>query len=130
VKQVEPPDTAYDIVFTQYTTMLYTDLGVPYPYLVTGVLSNRKGVEVAVDTLRPFALHTKETAMGLSYSSNLDMIGYDWKYYNFDDGTYTIRPKYCYLIRTVRGSLFKVRFIGFYNKNGSKGYPAFEYEKL
>lgn len=130
IKNVEPPSSLYDLLFTQYTTLLYTDEGIPYPYLVTGVLSNRKGVEVAIDTLHSFSSVTRDIALGLTYSKNIDEIGYNWKYYNFSSGAYTIRPKNCYLVHTVSGFLYKLRFIGFYDKNGSKGYPVIEFQKL
>ncbi|TSA26496.1 MAG: hypothetical protein D4R67_07710 [Bacteroidetes bacterium] len=61
---------------------MFTDLNEPYPYLVTGVLSNRNGVEVAKDTLNDFASITFDQARQMVYSTHLDAIGYDWKYYN------------------------------------------------
>ena len=47
----EPADNSWDLVFTQYTPLLYTTDGLPYPYLVTGVLINPQGVGVACDML-------------------------------------------------------------------------------
>lgn len=130
VQPLEPVKTAYDLVFTQYTTMLTTDEGIPYPYLVTGVLSNRYQVEVSMDTIHPFQSITRELALGFNYSRKLDAIGYDWKLYDFDSGSYTIRSSYNYVFRNQEGFLFKLRFIGFYNKNGEKGYPVIEYQQL
>ena len=51
---VEPSKNGWDFVFTQYSTILYTDEGVATPYFVRGVLSNPNGVEVALDTLIGF----------------------------------------------------------------------------
>jgi len=126
----EPPKGSYDLVFGQYTTMLYTDLGQPYPYLVTGVLLNRNGVTAAVDTIHPFLSITRETVQSIPFSAALDRIGYDWKYYNFTTGVYTIRPGLSYIVRTVSGQYFKMRFTAFYNRNGLKGYPVIEYQAL
>ncbi|MCX6279764.1 MAG: hypothetical protein NT004_16975 [Bacteroidetes bacterium] len=127
-KPLEPPNSRYDLLFTQYTTMLY-DKGAPYPYLVTGVLSNRMGVAVARDTIHPFSEIIRDVALTLQYSKALDAIGYDWKdpdkNYN-----YTIHPNLSYIIRNQSGNYYKLRFIGFYDRNGSKGYPVIEYQQL
>ncbi|MEI7727074.1 MAG: HmuY family protein [Bacteroidota bacterium] len=130
VISVEPPRQTYDMLFTQYTTLLYTDQGVPYPYLVTGVLVNRGQVEVVADSTADFFGITHEQAVTMNYSKALDAIGYDWKFYSFASGVYTIRPKVHYIIHSVSGQYFKLRFVGFYNKDGLKGYPMIEYQKL
>jgi len=126
----EPPDTDYDLIFTQYTTLLFTSLGQAYPYLVTGVLLNRNQVQAAVDTVNDFSSITFDIAKNMNFTSKLDVIGYDWKYYNFDAGSYTVRTGLSYVIKDTRGYLYKLRFIGFYNKQGQKGYPSIEYQRL
>ncbi len=130
VQQIEPPMTDFDLLFTQYTTLLFTAQGGAYPYLVTGVLINRSGVVVATDSLTPFSELTLDVAKQFTYSSNLDAIGYLWKFYNFDNGNYTIREKIHYVIHDPRGFYYKLRFIGFYNNKGAKGYPVIEYQRL
>lgn len=127
---VEPPKHMYDLLFSQYTTMLYTDEGIPYPYLVTGVLLNRYQVRAAADSTADFLSITREKAMAMTYSRALDAVGYDWKYYNFTTGVYTIRPNLNYIIQGVSGFYYKLRFVGFYNKDGLKGYPVIEYQQL
>jgi len=127
---MEPPSNTYDLLFTQYTTMLYTNEGIPYPYLVTGALLNRYMVEAAVDSTTDFLAITREKAMMMSFSRALDVIGYDWKYYDDKTGNYTIIPNRSYVIRGVSDFLFKLRFVDFYNKEGLKGYPVIEYQRL
>jgi len=129
----EPGRTAWDLLFTQYTTLLYTDVGDPYPYLVTGVLLNPVFVEVAVDSITPFADMDFEKAEAMTFTKQADRIGYDWKIYDFDAGTYTVDSDKIYIIRDIKGYLYKLRFIGFYKFNTNrleKGYPSFEYQKL
>lgn len=126
----EPAKTQWDLLFTQYSTILFTDAGDPYPYLVTGVLINRSGIQVMVDSTNDFSAITFETAYNMSYSNTLDVIGYDWKYYNFDTGSYTVRYKVNYVIKDAEGFYYKFRFTGFYNTLGQKGYPVFEYQRL
>ncbi|MBK7172796.1 MAG: HmuY family protein [Bacteroidales bacterium] len=126
----EPPSNAWDLMFTQYTTLLYTDLGEPYPYLVTGVLMNPVNVSVARDTSHTFSEITIESVEGLQFSNQQDFIGYDWKYYDFDTGSYTVDLNKIYVIRDNKGFLYKLRFLGFYNNLGEKGFPSFEFQRL
>jgi len=129
-----PPTNEWDLWFTQYTTLLYTDEGEAYPYLVTGTLINRETCSVTLDTIHPFNNLSRELAESFEYSSRLDTIGYNWKKINGDvtsgNVTYTPRPNYSYIIKTVEGYYYKLRFIDFYNQEGKKGYPKIEYQRL
>ena len=129
----EPAKIGWDLLFTQYTTLLYTDVGDPYPYLVTGVLLNPSLVVVAVDSLSSFEDITFEKVQSMSFSRQADRIGYLWKKYNFNDGSYAVDSKIIYVIRDTKGFLYKLRFRDFYkllNNRLRKGYPSFEYQKL
>ncbi|NTV83178.1 MAG: hypothetical protein HGA23_02620, partial [Bacteroidales bacterium] len=133
---LEPPKGDWDLLFTQYTTLLYTNEGDPYPYLLTGVLSNPAGVEVAQDTLYDFAAIDLGVASSLVYTKALDEIGYDWKDVVGDVSsgsvTYVIREGLSYVVRDAEGYFYKLRFISFYNinNNGDKGVPTFEFQRL
>lgn len=126
----EPPSSSWDILFTQYTTLLYTDEGDPYPYLVTGVLLNPQFVQVAKDSINPFEQISFESVSSLSFDNNQDFIGYDWKYYDFDTGSYTVDLDKIFIIRDKKGFYYKFRFLGFYNQAGEKGFPSFEFQRL
>ncbi len=130
----EPPKEKWDLLFTQYTTLLFTDQGEAYPYLVTGLLTNPYMVEVAEDTIFDFNTITLNQAKNLSYANKRDIIGYDWKDVVGDVTTgnvsYVMRPKVLYVIRDTEGRYFKLRFVGFYSKTGEKGFPAFEFAEL
>jgi hypothetical protein len=130
----EPPKDQWDLLFTQYTTLLYTDEGDPYPYLLTGVLSNPAGIEVTQDTLYDFTSIDLDIASRLSYSVAMDEIGYDWKDVVGDvtsgSVSYVIVEGRNYVVRDPEGFYFKLRFVSFYNSSGEKGYPTFEYQRL
>jgi hypothetical protein len=130
IKHLEPPSDSYDLLFTQYTTLLYTDAGQAYPYIVTGVLLNRGIVNAVLDTVHNFSDIDLAIAQNTTLSATLDAIGYEWKTYNFDAGTYTVNPADKYIIRDKTGLYFKLRFIGFIDAQGNKGYPVIEYQGL
>jgi len=127
---IAPLPDQWSLHFTKYTTMLVTNEGENYPYLVTGVLLNPNGVFATRDMTLDFMDITREHALTLEFSSQADVIGYDWKYYNFDAGVYTVVPDMNYVIRDRDGFFYKLRFIDFNNDMGEKGYPKFEFVRL
>ncbi|MCX6282508.1 MAG: hypothetical protein NTU51_11165 [Bacteroidetes bacterium] len=126
---LEPSKSRYDLLFTQYTTLLYTSEGAAYPYLVTGVLSNRNGVKVAIDTVNSFSSIDLSIARTMNYTDAMDAIGYDWKVYNFTADSYTVRTNLAYIITNSQGYFYKLRFVSFYS-GGVKGYPIIETQRL
>lgn len=126
VVPIEPPKQNWDLHFTQYTH-IYADGD---HYLVTGVLSNPYQTFLAKDTLLNFSAVTINDAMVLWYDATTDRIGFDWKSYDFDSGTYLVFPEYCYFIQTAEGRYFKLHFLDFYNDLGEKGFPEFEFKEL
>ncbi len=132
--QPEPLKTDWDLLFTQYTTLLFTDAGEPYPYLVTGVLINDTIVSAVMDSITPFDSIGRLYTENLVLSKQRDVIGYNWKKIEGDveigDVSYTPILKMVYIIKNSDGDFFKLRFVDFYNELGQKGYPTFEYQKL
>lgn len=134
ILQPEPPTLNWDLLFTQYTTTVPGPGGLPYPYLVTGVLQNPAGCVAAIDSVDTFEQITFQTASAMTLSSSIDLIGYDWKVLNGDPSqgptTYLPRPKRVFIIKDNKGYYYKLRFTGFYNDQGVKGYPTFDYQQL
>ncbi len=126
----EPVKTNWDILFTRYRYIFYQN-GNVIPYVVTGVLINPTGYSVAVDSSKAFTDVDYNYAKNLTYITNRDAIGYDWKHINFQTSTtYTVDENKIYLIKDNGGYYWKLHFIGFYNNDGIKGYPQFEYQRL
>jgi hypothetical protein len=125
-----PESGAWSLLFTRYTTMLVTDEGEDYPYLVVGALLNPNGLLAAVDTSHDFMDIGIEDIAGLEFTNRSDIIGYEWKEYDFDAGIYTIVQGVSYVIRDRDGFYYKLRFVDFYSDEGIKGYPTFEYVRL
>jgi hypothetical protein len=128
--EVAPAPDQWSLLFTKYTTMLVTNEGENYPYIVNGVLLNPTGTAAALDTIHDFMGIQLSDTLSLELTTRADVIGYEWKYYNFDAGVYTIVPGMNYVIRDRDGFYYKLRFIDFYNDTGEKGYPVFEYVRL
>lgn len=130
IMDIAPEPDLWSLLFTKYTTMLVTDEGEDYPYLVVGVLLNPNGAAAALDTIHNFMDMSSDDILDLEFTQQSDLIGYDWKYYDFDDGVYTIVPDMNYVIRDRDGFFYKLRFVDFYSDQGVKGYPTFEFVRL
>ena len=130
ILDIQPPKEDWDLLFTKYSTMLTTDDGEPYPYLVTGVLLNRYLCSAVLDTLHNFEEITFEIAEQQQFSARQDIIGYHWKDYDFDNGMYTVLPEKIFVLKDTKGFFYKLRFIDFYNSTGEQGYPTFEFLRL
>ncbi len=127
----EPNKNDWDLLFTQYTAKVtQIETQITEDYSVNGVLINPYLVQVAKDFSKPFTDIVYTDLQTYSYSEFWDAIGYDWKYYDFDNMVYVIEPDRTYIIRTVENNFYKLRFISFTNDLGEKGYPAFEFSKF
>jgi hypothetical protein len=137
VKPIEPEKTNWDLVFTQYATILFDDDGTPVPYLVRGVLINPYKTLVAkLDLADKYDYYRLDTSQfqELSFQNYADVIGYDWKDVLIDENAnsavYTANPKRVYLVKTQHNELYKLRFLSFYNSQGLPGYIGYEMQKI
>ena len=132
--EIEPDQDLWDLQFTQYGSIIFTDEGEPTPYYVRGVLLNRHIVSVAVDSVTAFAHISFEDIAGYSFSRQQDIIGYEWKSVEVDvnsnTAVYTVRPGIIYIILDTEGFFYKFRFVSYYNDLGEKGFPIVEHLRL
>lgn len=127
VVNIAPPDLDYDIIFTQYLHIFTDPLT---PYLVTGVLLNRDYTCATLYEEKSFSEITIDDATAQDLSYELHVIGYDWKYYDLGEDQYTVYPDMVFIIKTSSDYYYKFHFVGFYNDQGIKGYPTFEFQQL
>jgi len=126
----EPPTQDWDILFGQYTTMLFAE-GEPYPYLVRGVLLNTSGTQAYLyEGDKDFLDVELEDVDNNQFISQQDVIGHEWKYYNLEEGVYTVSTQQVYFIKSLDGSIYKFHFLSYYNSDGETGYPKFEFKKV
>ena len=125
IVNIEPQSTIWDLLFSSYTHVFSENT----PYLVTGVLINSQLVSVACDTSSLFDEISINSVQSLSYSNCDDIIGYNWKTFNFESNSFTIDQTKTYIVKK-NNEYYKLRFLDFYNESGEKGYPQFEILKL
>jgi hypothetical protein len=130
-KQVypEPAKNTWDIVFTRYRYVYY-DLS-NKRYVVTGVLLNPYQTSALADSTTGFAqIAFNLASMQNGFSNRRDVIGFDWKDYNFTTGMYQVDLQKSYVVRTRHNEYWKLRFLDFYNVNKVKGSPTFEFDRI
>ena len=125
IVNIEPQSTIWDLLFSSYTHVFSENT----PYLVTGVLINSQLVSVACDTSSLFDEISINSVQSLSYSNCDDIIGYNWKTFNFESNSFTIDQTKTYIVKK-NNEYYKLRFLDFYNESGEKGFPKFEILKL
>jgi len=125
IVNIEPQSTNWNLLFSSYTHIFSKNT----PYLVTGVLINSQLVSVACDTSSLFDEISINSVQSLSYSNCEDIIGYNWKTFDFESNSYTINQTKIYIVKND-DQYYKLRFLDFYNESGEKGYPQFEILKL
>ncbi|HCS21937.1 MAG TPA: hypothetical protein DIW47_15505 [Bacteroidetes bacterium] len=128
LSKYEPAKEEWDFMFTRYRYVYY-DMNPVVPYEVNGVILNPNGV-VAADTRMDYDSLDLQAAMKLDFTERRDYIGFDWKYYDFDKEAYITDIKRIIVIRSHSGLYYKLRFIDFYDEDGVKGAPTFEFQRL
>ena len=119
----------WDIVFTSYKKYIPDPNGLPYAYILRGVLTNPKGVKALELPGSVWDNITLDFAKSANYSADEDEIGYDWKIWNMSANKYTMANK-CFIIKDIHDNYFKLKFVDFYDDNGNKGYPKMAWELL
>lgn len=128
-----PSKDSWDIKFTPYTEFLTLD-GEIYPYPVKGCILNSYNtfaIDVP-DSSIEYSEHDPLDLLELELSNEINVIGYDWKQVDTHSSTavYTVNHKRSYVIQTQIGFKYKFHFIDYYDTDGNRGAPSFEYEIL
>jgi len=117
---VAPAIEDWDFVFTKYATDYFGDGSLYYP--VTGVLHSDQ-VTVAQND-EPSGMPTNPT---LTYSEEINTIGYDWKTLNASY-TYDINSNQAYYIKYEDDTVYRLYFTAF--GGSSTGDVAFAFENI
>jgi hypothetical protein len=124
---IEPVKTSFDLIFRQYIYYFEVE---DLPYSVVGALYNPTDTKVLSITDKDFADISIDDTTNYSFSPNHDVVGYDWKEFNIDEGFYVVFPDKNFIIQTADGFFYKFHFVDFYNTSGERGYPKIEFKLL
>lgn len=130
----------WDLVFTNYTANLGTEAE-PFAHSVTGVLINTETeIEVGFfeyteyDDSDSIASAFVDISLSdidtISFSTDADAIGYDWKTYTHSSGTYTVSTNYFYFVKLDDDTIYKLRFTIFYGESTSERIATIQYQLL
>ncbi len=101
----EPKSEDWDLTIGKYTE----DLGIPYA--VTGIRT-KKGLE-AVKVYPVDDVDNYDSFKNQTYSSEINIIGYDWKTYDFNSASYLIEDSTVYFVKTDSTTYWKLVMKGF-----------------
>ena len=114
ILDLEPMASEWDIVFTKY--MQLQPQGGYYP--ITGVLTNKdrntaesRGIDLA-----------DADWYGHTYSSEIGIIGGDWKKFNMTTYTYDIVDSLSYFVADTNNNVYQITFTGFAGSSTGKTY--------
>ena len=120
ILDLEPMASEWDIVFTKY--MQLQPQGGFYP--VTGVLTNKDR-----NTAESRAIDLADADWyGHDYSSEIGIIGGDWKKFNMTTYTYDIVDSLTYFMTDTNNNVFQITFTGF--AGSSTGMTYFNVNKV
>lgn len=121
----------WDVVFTTYKEGIPDANGLIYDYVIRGTLINPYKISVVqLEGNSNWNSFKYADALQLPFNKNWNEIGYDWKEYDQTVGRYTIVPNRYYILKTINGNYFKMRFVDFYDDQGRKGFPKMAWELL
>ncbi|MBO6517538.1 MAG: HmuY family protein [Bacteroidia bacterium] len=124
---VEPPKENYDLIFRQYIFYFEKE---DIPYNVVGALINPYKTRVISIQDKDFLDITLSDTVDYSFQWNHDIVGYDWKEFDLNEGFYVVFPEKNFLMQTSKGFFYKFHFVDFYNLQGDRGYPTIESKLL
>jgi len=120
VLDLEPMAAEWDVVFTKY--MQLQPQGGFYP--VTGLLTNK---ERKTAESRDIDLADADW-YGHEYSSEIGIIGSDWKQFNMTSYTYDIQDSLTYFVTDTNNNVYQLTFTGF--SGSSTGMTYFNVNKV
>jgi hypothetical protein len=122
----EPGFKTWDLTFTRYIYNNYpAGPGNFIQQPVTGLLQN-KGVKVA--EVRKTGIAATNSYEGRDFTSKMNEIGSDWKTYDLNTNTYSIKDSLVYFVQDLKKNIWKVVMTGF-SGNGAGNY-IFTKQKL
>jgi len=109
VMDLEPAE--WDLVYTRYSSPVEAGPDEILNYVVTGILS-ADGVRVAqADGVDPSTV--MESDFASSYSTSIDVIGFDWKDIDINTFQWSLVADRAYFVKTADNNIYKLYFVDF-----------------
>lgn len=105
----EPASNAWDLTFTKYIAPLYSQ-GELIPYGVTGILQNSNATAIKAYPVNDLSDNDYDNYL---FQTHINVLGYDWKWYNSNTGGYEIEDSTVYFVKRGNGDIWKVTFLDF-----------------
>jgi hypothetical protein len=140
--QQAPPKDQWDLVFTKYTHVFFEyDVTSPFRYyFVTGALqniwNNTEVMRFQKDTMPPNVPYLPieqfnySQVSNFTFSNHANAIGYNWKYYDFNDALYYVYQDLYYVVKSHEGFYYTVKMVDFYDAVGNKGMVTFQTQRI
>ncbi len=134
---VAPPKNLWDMVFTRYIHTYWDQPPLFRYYPVNGTMLNVwndcSSAMLREDSLPGYKLFndfTEEDVNNYPYTTVANQMGFDWKYFDFNINKYVVRENQYYIIRNGQNEYYKLQYIDFYNEQGQRGYPTYQYQRI
>lgn len=109
--EVEPDMATWDLLFTSYVAKVPTGPSSSMNYPVMGILANKSVTIAEVSDIDPVSAVLSDTTTG--FSTQTDLIGWDWKENDRVTHAYTIVPNTCYFVKQAGGDIYKLYFTAY-----------------
>jgi len=109
----EPPAEDWDILFTKYIDSVPNNEGSYSPYLVTGATLN---VDIKANNFYPVTEDFNDW-LSKPMDSAKNTIGYDWKEFDMNSFSWTVKDSNYYFIRNFKDDIYKLKFVEWSGSN-------------
>ncbi len=125
------PSWQPDLILTRYVH-LFADQPEPFRYypVVGALLWDKRRAGVVQSASLSFENFTYAQLPQVPLTTRRDVIGYDWKQYDFDTGTYLIDFSRYFVLEADIEVYYKLRFVDFYDASGRKGSAKLSFSRL
>jgi hypothetical protein len=111
VVEAEPDMNSWDLLFTRYIVKLPAGPGITINYPVTGVLINPLEQGLKVTGVIPENANFTDTSA--TFTSQADIIGWEWKINDPNTHLYSIAPNTSYFVKLSSGIIYRIYFTNF-----------------
>jgi hypothetical protein len=124
---VEPQKTQWDISWTYFGNVTNFGMG-EVPFLFQDFMIQNRNVQIVrvMEATKAYAAFAEADIAGLSFSSNQNTIGSDWRVGGGPSSGPSIRTDRYYIIKDANGNYYKLKFTTLAD-GGVRGNPGIEY---